>query len=145
MDKVLSFLISVENDYKSEQLVIEQEIVRLNEQITHIENNISKIEKSIDESYVVMSSSQAANEIENTELITLNNLLLQHRTSLEQYDKRNKQIVLKLDDVRDVINSYKQNDSGVNFSDKLTLVAKLIKVDPNRAVEELNKIQKILK
>ena len=145
MDKVLSFLISVENDYKSEQLVIEQEIVRLNEQITHIENNISKIEKSIDESYVVMSSSQAANEIENTELITLNNLLLQHRTSLEQYDKRNKQIVLKLDDVRDVINSYKQNGSGVNFSDKLTLVAKLIKVDPNRAVEELNKIQKILK
>lgn len=151
MDKVLEFLHSVENDYKSEYLTVEQEIERLKEQIYHIEKTINQIRNSIDESYAIMSSSQEANEVENAELETLEGLLSEHRKSLEYYDSRKSQINLKIDEVSNVIDIYnteaqcKERLTQSNMLNKIKLVSKLIKVDPNRAIEEVNNIENILK
>ncbi len=151
MDKVLEFLHSVENDYKSEYLTVEQEIERLKEQIYHIEKTINQIRNSIDESYAIMSSSQEANEVENAELETLEGLLSEHRKSLEYYDSRKSQINLKIDEVSNVIDIYnteaqcKERLTQSNMLNKIKLVSKLIKVDPNRAIEEVKNIENILK
>lgn len=151
MDKVLEFLHSVENDYKSEYLTVEQEIERLKEQIYHIEKTINQIRNSIDESYAIMSSSQEANEVENAELETLEGLLSEHIKSLEYYDNRKSQINLKIDEVSNVIDIYnteaqcKERLTQSNMLNKIKLVSKLIKVDPNRAIEEVKNIENILK
>ncbi len=150
MDKVMGFLISVQNDYKSERLSVEQEITRIKEQITHIEKNIVEIKNSIDESYAVMSSSQAVNEVENTELATFKSLVIEYNKLLKDAEIRKNEYELKLSKTADVIESYKENVlktekiSGMNVTGKLNLVAKLIKVDKKRAEEELKNLIKIL-
>ena len=84
MDNVLEFLIEINNEYKTRYLSYEQDISRIKEHITETENKISEIKDSIDESYVVMSSSQTANEVENTELQSLTNLLEEYKDNFHK-------------------------------------------------------------
>ncbi len=146
MDNVLEFLIEIDNEYKTRYLSYDQDISRIKEHIADTEKKISEIKSSIDESYAVMSSSQTANEIENTELQSLTALLTEYRTSLSKLSDNLESCARKVDKTEQIIKEYNENKSTVQvdgrLKDKLELVLKLMKPDPERAKQELTAIIK---
>lgn len=146
MDNVLEFLIEIDNEYKTRYLSYDQDISRVKEHIADTEKKISEIKSSIDESYAVMSSSQTANEIENTELQSLTILLTEYRTNLSELSGNLESCAHKVDKTEQIIKEYNENKSTVpvdgRLKDKLELVLKLMKPDPERAKQELTAIIK---
>ncbi len=146
MDNVLEFLIEINNEYKTRYLSYEQDISRIKEHIAETENKISEIKDSIDESYAVMSSSQTANEVENTELQSLTNLLGEYKDNFHKLSDNLENCAHKVDKTEQIIKEYNENKytglSDRHLKDKLELVLKLMKPDPERAKHELTAIIK---
>lgn len=143
MDSVLEFIKDIVNEYKSQYLSLEQDMQRVKEHILETENRIASIRNSIDESYVVMSSSQTANEVENTELQSLTGLLTEYK---DKYNKLCNDMEIcsrKVDRAENIAKEYNSNvERGITKSDKkvtdkLELILKLMKPDPARAEQEI--------
>ena len=146
MDNILEFLLEIQNEYKSKYLSIEQNIERVQEHISDTENKMTKIKDSIDESYAVMSSSQAANEVENTELQSLTILLDEYKANLAKLKEDMKLCSQKVEKADNIIKEYNDSHNGTRtdtkIKDKLELVLKLMKPDPDRAKHELTTLIK---
>lgn len=142
MDKVLSFLQNSKDEYQSDLAYVSQEIDRLCSIIDKTTHELDELKSSIDDSYVIMSSSQMANNIENIEMETMSSLLDGYRNSLESYRNKDLDLRNKISTVNEAINDYLNPNKDDSFSDKISFIINLVKVDPLRAIEELKILQR---
>lgn len=150
MDRISDFLAKVQENYKYELLVVEQNIERLNLQIADFNKSISDIEASIDNSYAVLSASGSADEVKTAELVTLKELLKAHESELTQQIDEKTRLEKDIAELRELIDLYKNQVNaygGMTNEDiivKLDFISKIIKVDSFRAIEELDLLKKAL-
>ena len=144
MDITYNFLIDIENEYKSQYMTIKQEINVLDEQIAEINGDIEKLEKNIDKTYEMFSSSQTANLDEKTELDVKREILASYNLESAQKKKSLDNIESRLANVKAAIKSYSAS-GNITLADKIEFIIKLIPVDSDRAILELKNLQGILR
>lgn len=150
MDRISDFLNKVQENYKYELLAVEQNIERLNLQIQDYNKSISAIEASIDNSYTVMSASGSADEVKRAELSTLQELLKAHEKELKEQVNKKSELEKNIVNIRELIELYKEqvkvfgSMSREEIIAKLDFIAKLVKVDAFRAIEEIETLKATL-
>lgn len=150
MDRISDFLNKVQENYKYELLAVEQNIERLNLQIQDYNKSISAIEASIDNSYAVMSASGSADEVKRAELSTLQELLKAHEKELKEQVNKKSELEKNIVNIRELIELYKEQVKAFGLMSreeiiaKLDFIAKLIKVDAFRSIEEIETLKATL-
>lgn len=137
MSKILSFISSYEEELALQIEFFDKSIVRLKKQIKDAENSIKKAREGIDESYNVFSASQSNNEVD-TEINTHSQIIEDKKQQIEDLDNRKKEVLAKLNEVKEIKQSGYESDDIRDIADKLILIRKLIGVDNHRAKTEID-------
>lgn len=137
MSKILSFISSYEEELVLQIEFFDKSIVRLKKQIKDAENSIKKAREGIDESYNVFSASQSNNEVD-TEINTHSQIIEDKRKQIEDLDNRKKEVLAKLNEIKEIKQSGYESDDMRDIADKLILIRKLIGVDNHRAKTEID-------
>ena len=137
MSKILSFISSYEEEMALQIEFFDKSIVRLKKQIKDAENSIKKAREGIDESYNVFSASQSNNEVD-TEINTHSQIIEDKKQQIEDLDNRKKEVLAKLNEVKEIKKSGYESDDMRDIADKLILIRKLIGVDNHRAKTEID-------
>lgn len=137
MSKILSFISSYEEELALQIEFFDKSIVRLKKQIKDAENSIKKAREGIDESYIVFSASQSNNEVD-TEINTHSQIIEDKKQQIEDLDNRKKEVLAKLNEVKEIKQSGYESDDMRDIADKLILIRKLIGVDNHRAKTEID-------
>lgn len=137
MSKILSFISSYEEELVLQIEFFDKSIVRLKKQIKDAENSIKKAREGIDESYNVFSASQSNNEVD-TEINTHSQIIEDKKKQIEDLDNRKKEVLAKLNEVKEIKQSGYESDDMRDIADKLILIRKLIGVDNHRAKTEID-------
>lgn len=137
MSKILSFISSYEEELVLQIEFFDKSIVRLKKQIKDAENSIKKAREGIDESYNVFSASQSNNEVD-TEINTHSQIIEDKRKQIEDLDNRKKEVLAKLNELKEIKQSGYESDDMRDIADKLILIRKLIGVDNHRAKTEID-------
>lgn len=137
MSKILSFISSYEEELALQIEFFDKSIVRLKKQIKDAENSIKKAREGIDESYNVFSASQSNNEVD-TEINTHSQIIEDKKQQIEDLDNRKKEVLAKLNEVKEIKQSEYESDDIRDIADKLILIRKLIGVDNHRAKTEID-------
>ena len=137
MSKILSFISSYEEELALQIEFFDKSIVRLKKQIKDAENSIKKAREGIDESYNVFSASQSNNEVD-TEINTHSQIIEDKKKQIEDLDNRKKEVLAKLNEVKEIKQSGYESDDMRDIADKLILIRKLIGVDNHRAKTEID-------
>lgn len=137
MSKILSFISSYEEELALQIEFFDKSIVRLKKQIKDAENSIKKAREGIDESYNVFSASQSNNEVD-TEINTHSQIIEDKKQQIEDLDNRKKEVLAKLNEVKEIKQSRYESDDMRDIADKLILIRKLIGVDNHRAKTEID-------
>lgn len=137
MSKILSFISSYEEELALQIEFFDKSIVRLKKQIKDAENSIKKAREGIDESYNVFSASQSNNEVD-TEINTHSQIIEDKKQQIEDLDNRKKEVLAKLNEVKEIKQSGYESDDMRDIADKLILIRKLIGVDNHRAKTEID-------
>ena len=106
-------------------------------QIKDAENSIKKAREGIDESYNVFSASQSNNEVD-TEINTHSQIIEDKKKQIEDLDNRKKEVLAKLNEIKEIKQSGYESDDMRDIADKLILIRKLIGVDNHRAKTEID-------
>ncbi len=136
MDKIKQYLFTSREEFKSELSGLIMESSRLSEQIKESENKKSQLETSIDTSYMILSSSQTANFEQNTEISTLNSIIVDKQNRLSQILERQSYLQNRINDLDDML----LPDNTTDTIDKLEMILKIIEVDPHRAKIEIQNV-----
>lgn len=137
MSKILSFISSYEEELVLQIEFFDKSIVRLKKQIKDAENSIKKAREGIDESYNVFSASQSNNEVD-TEINTHRQIIEDKKKQIEDLDNRKKEVLAKLNEIKEIKQSGYESDDMRDIADKLILIRKLIGVDNHRAKTEID-------
>lgn len=137
MSKILSFISSYEEELALQIEFFDKSIVRLKKQIKDADNSIKKAREGIDESYNVFSASQSNNEVD-TEINTHSQIIEDKKKQIEDLDNRKKEVLAKLNEVKEIKQSGYESDDMRDIADKLILIRKLIGVDNHRAKTEID-------
>ena len=137
MSKILSFISSYEEELALQIEFFDKSIVRLKKQIKDAENSIKKAREGIDESFNVFSASQSNNEVD-TEINTHSQIIEDKKQQIENLDNRKKEVLAKLNEVKEIKQSGYESDDIRDIADKLILIRKLIGVDNHRAKTEID-------
>ena len=137
MSKILSFISSYEEELVLQIEFFDKSIVRLKKQIKDAENSIKKAREGIDESYNVFSASQSNNEVD-TEINTHSQIIEDKKKQIEDLDNREKEVLAKLNEIKEIKQSGYESDDMRDIADKLILIRKLIGVDNHRAKTEID-------
>ncbi len=137
MSKILSFISSYEEELVLQIEFFDKSIVRLKKQIKDAENSIKKAREGIDESYNVFSASQSNNEVD-TEINTHSQIIEDKKKQIEDLDNRKKEVLAKLNEIKEIKQSGYESDDMRDIADKLILIRKLIGVDNHRAKTEID-------
>ena len=137
MSKILSFISSYEEELALQIEFFDKSIVRLKKQIKDAENSVKKAREGIDESYNVFSASQSNNEVD-TEINTHSQIIEDKKQQIEDLDNRKKEVLAKLNEVKEIKKSGYESDDMRDIADKLILIRKLIGVDNHRAKTEID-------
>lgn len=137
MSKILSFISSYEEELVLQIEFFDKSIVRLKKQIKDAENSIKKAREGIDESYNVFSASQSNNEVD-TEINTHSQIIEDKKKQIEDLDNRKKEVLAKLNEVKEIKQLGYESDDMRDIADKLILIRKLIGVDNHRAKTEID-------
>ena len=103
IEKISKYLLSVRNEYQLELKSIENDISRLNLLIKDAENDMKRLQMSFDTSYMVLSSSQVAKSIEFAEIDSLNEIVKQKKSEIDNLIKQQKIITEKIKELDGVI------------------------------------------
>lgn len=137
MSKILSFISSYEEELVLQIEFFDKSIVRLKKQIKDAENSIKKAREGIDESYNAFSASQSNNEVD-TEINTHSQIIEDKKKQIEDLDNRKKEVLAKLNEIKEIKQSGYESDDMRDIADKLILIRKLIGVDNHRAKTEID-------
>lgn len=137
MSKILSFISSYEEELVLQIEFFDKSIVRLKKQIKDAENSIKKAREGIDESYNVFSASQSNNEVD-TEINTHSQIIEDKKKQIEDLDNRKKEVLAKLNEIKEIKQLGYESDDMRDIADKLILIRKLIGVDNHRAKTEID-------
>lgn len=137
MSKILSFISSYEEELALQIEFFDKSIVRLKKQIKDAENSIKKAREGIDESYNVFSASQSNNEVD-TEINTHSQIIEDKKQQIEDLDNWKKEVLAKLNEVKEIKQSGYESDDMRDIADKLILIRNLIGVDNHRAKTEID-------
>lgn len=138
MNKTERFLASYENDLRFELQQINEDMERIQNQITDLENQIQNIKASIDTSYTVFVASQSS-DTEDTEISALYSLIKEKNSLFVSLQEKQMNIQKKIDEIRSLDD---RAEAFISFDQKellskLQLIYKWMIVDRHRAQEEL--------
>ena len=142
MDLILDYFLKTENEHKSRVQFLSQEIERLDAQIAETLKSITDIEEGIDKSYSIFSSSQMANEEGNNEIAALKEMVASYENRRTHAQQELDDCNAGLQEVCELIETYKssaikQKDLK-SITSKVQLALKVLDVDKERAVRQLN-------
>lgn len=153
MKNVEAYIQELIQELHKESELLEKSIAHSVLSIKGLRSTMNSLKDTIDESYSLFSASQAANDLEHTEISTLSDLIVEKEDELNQLQLKKQSIDSKLLELQnlDIKEPMKEVSSQTRtlpdtkyVLDKIDFIDKIVLLDPHRARTELLQLKNYL-